>query len=160
MIKTQFAFIISLILLLSGCTGMKKSPTKSVSTNVKADTASPSRELTEASVSVSRSLSELAAMERAALPPGRLGPVAEIPGTVSVDWAGPVEPLLLQIAKISQYRLRVLGVRPAIPVMITMNVKDIPLTTVVRDIDFQSVKKASVIVYPQTRIIELRYMRS
>jgi defect in organelle trafficking protein DotD len=86
--------------------------------------------------------------------------VAEIPGTVSVDWAGPVEPLLLQIAKISQYRLRVLGVRPAIPVMITMNVKDIPLTTVVRDIDFQSVKKASVIVYPQTRIIELRYMRS
>jgi hypothetical protein len=159
MIKTKLALIISIMLLLSGCTGMTKTP-QAVTTNVKADTVSPNRELTEASVSVSRSLSELAAMERAALPPGRLGPVAEIPGTVSVDWAGPVEPLLLQIAKISQYRLRVLGVRPAIPVMITMNVKDMPLTTVVRDNDFKSVKKASVIDYQKTRIIELRYMRS
>ncbi|MFU8797222.1 MAG: DotD/TraH family lipoprotein, partial [Gammaproteobacteria bacterium] len=85
---------------------------------------------------------------------------ANMPGKVSVDWAGPVEPLLKQISSISGYRFRVLGTRPAIPVMITVNAKDLPLTSVVRDIDFQSADKASVMVHHPTQTIELRYRRS
>jgi defect in organelle trafficking protein DotD len=60
---------------------------------------------------------------------------------------------------ISGYRLRVVGVNPAIPVLVTVNAKDLPLAAIVRDIDFQGARKASVKVYPQSRIIELRYMR-
>ena len=36
-------------------------------------------------------------------------------GVTSIDWSGPIEPLLRQIAHASDYRLRVLGTRSGYP---------------------------------------------
>jgi defect-in-organelle-trafficking protein DotD len=154
MIDTKFAVLISASLLLSGCAVTTKSPPHQTA-GVRPDTAGPNLELTEAAVSVSRSLNELSAMTKAS----QVINTTDMAGAVSVDWSGPVEPLLRQIAKISGYRLRVLGVNPAIPVLVTVNAKDLPLGAIIRDIDLQSGRKAYVKVFPQSRIIELCYMR-
>ena len=158
MIDTKFAFLISASLflsgLLSGCAITTKSPPHQTA-GVRPDTAGPNLELTEAAVSVSRSLNELSSMEKAS----RVGRTTDMSGAASVDWSGPVEPLLRQIALISGYRLRVLGVNPAIPVLVTVNAKDLPLGAIIRDVDLQCAKKAYVKVFPESRIIKLRYMR-
>lgn len=155
MIDSKLALLFSAILFLSGCSVLTKSPPHSTGAGVKADTAASNLELTEAAVSVSRSLGELASIEKAS----RVVSATEMSGAVSVDWAGPIEPLLRQIAMISGYRLRVLGTNPAIPVLVAVHAKDLPLAAVIRDVDLQAAKKASVKVYSDKLIIELRYMR-
>lgn len=73
--------------------------------------------LAEASYSVSRSLVDLAAVAEASHPLPNLAPPPSpasygMGGITSVDWSGPVEPLLKQIAMAANYRLRVLGTPP------------------------------------------------
>ena len=154
MIDTKLALLLSATLLLSGCSFLTKSPPHQAA-GVKPDTATPNLELTEAAVSVSRSLNELSSMEKGTRSVSR----TEMSGTVSVDWSGPAEPLLRQIALISGYRLRVLGTNPAIPVLVSVYAKDLPLADIIRDIDLQAGKKAYVKVFPRSRIIELCYMK-
>jgi defect-in-organelle-trafficking protein DotD len=121
--------------------------------------------LTEASYSVSRSISDLAETAQAAHP---LPPMAPPPspasygmgGTTSIDWSGPVEPLLRQIGNASGYRLGVLGTPPAIPVLVTINSKNVMLGDVLRDVGYQCGRRASVVVYPGARLIELRYAKN
>ena len=118
--------------------------------------------LAEAAVSVSDSLHQLAAVKRAATP-AKKRMVSdlryELPGKASLDWSGPIQPLLAQIAQISHYRLRVLGTPPAVPIIISVTANNTPLTDLLRDIDFQAASQASVRVYHQKHghIIELRY---
>ena len=78
---------------------------------------------------------------------------------ISVDWTGPVEPLLKRIARASHYRVRPLGVPPAIPVIVSVSAQDTLLAEVVRDIQLQIGKKARIKTYPGSRVIELRYLQ-
>lgn len=121
--------------------------------------------LAEASFSVSRSIVDLAETEEAANP----GPRYEEPpapasygmgGLTTIDWSGPIEPLLRQIANASSYRLRVLGPAPSIPVLVTVNAKNVMLGDILRDTGYQCGKRASVLVFPNSRVIELRYARN
>jgi len=121
--------------------------------------------LAEAASSVSQSLADLAAVQQAATPPLAFnalpGPdTYGLPGRASIDWSGPVEPLLRRIADACDYRVRVLGMRPAVPVVVTINAKDMPLGEMVRNIALQVAKTANVVVYPRQHVIELRYVRS
>lgn len=122
-------------------------------------------QLAEAATSVSHSLNELTAIQEAATPAIKFNSMPDpasyrIPGTASIDWSGPVEPILQRIARISGYHLRVLGVRPAIPTVVSINAQDMPIKDIVRDIAFQVQKSATVWVYPASHIIELRYLRN
>jgi defect in organelle trafficking protein DotD len=121
--------------------------------------------LAEASYSVSRSMVDLAETAQAA------HPLPEIPaspdpatygmgGITSIDWSGPIEPLVRQIAKAADYRLRVLGTSPGIPVIVTVYKKNIELGDILRDIGYQCGRRASVVVFPENRIIELRYAKN
>lgn len=78
---------------------------------------------------------------------------------VSIDWGGPVEPLVAQIAASSGYKIRVLGNPPAVPVMVFLSVKNVPLGNVLRDIGFQVNTKANIVVFPRSKVIELRYAK-
>lgn len=145
--------MIGSITLLTGCSVAQPPPI--VFTEPDPGTA----KLSEAAVSVSHSLSELAGIQKATTPSSAYkldNTNYAIPGSISVDWSGPIEPLLLQIADVSGYRLRVLGVRPAVQVIVTLTAKDTPLCDIMRDIDYQGGHAAKVSVYPN-RIIELRY---
>lgn len=152
--------IIACLLSLTGCAGFVKQPAQHQP--VEDESAV---QLTEAAVSVSQSLNELAAIEKNAVPASQLNNLTDpsiyhLPGTVSIDWSGPVEPLLTKLAAMSGYRARILGVKPAIPVIVTLNAKEMPLAYLLRDLDYQCGHRAKLLVYPNQKIIELRYAKS
>jgi defect-in-organelle-trafficking protein DotD len=121
--------------------------------------------LSEASYSISRSIVNLSEIAQASRPLPQLAAPPD-PATygmselTSVDWSGPVEPLIKQLASASNYRLRVLGSSPAIPVLITMNSKNVMLADIVRDVGYQCGRRANVVVFPGSRVIELRYAKN
>jgi defect-in-organelle-trafficking protein DotD len=121
--------------------------------------------LAEAAASVSQSITSLGETEQAAHPPAsvREPPQPETYGMgipTSIDWDGPIEPLIQQIANAANYKLRVLGSPPAIPVIVSISAKDTAIGDILRDIGYQSGQQAQVVVFPSTRIIELRYAKS
>lgn len=121
--------------------------------------------LAEASYSVSRSLSSLSETAQAAHPLPKLDPPPSpasygMGGLTSVDWSGPVEPLVRQIAKLTGYRVRVLGTVPAIPIIVTVYDKNMMIADILRDVGYQCGRRASIIVFPESRVIEIRYAKN
>ncbi len=121
--------------------------------------------LAEASYSVSRGISSLSETAQAARPLPNLAPPPNpasygMAGLTTVDWSGPVEPLVRQIAKATNYRLCILGRPPAIPVLVTIYDKNMMIADILRDVGFQCGRRASVVVFPESRIIELRYAKN
>ena len=121
--------------------------------------------LAEASYSVSRSIVSLSETAQAAHPLPELAPPPNpasygMAGLTSVDWSGPVEPLVRQIANTANYRVNILGVPPAIPVLVTIYDKNRMLADVLRDVGYQCGRRASVVVFPESRVIELRYAKN
>ena len=121
--------------------------------------------LAEASYSVSNSIVDLAETAQAAHPLPNLAPPPApasygMGGLTTVDWSGPVEPLLKQLANASNYRLSVLGTAPAIPIIVTMYKKNAMLGDILRDTGYQCGRRASVVVYPGAQVIELRYAKN
>lgn len=121
--------------------------------------------LAEASYAVSRSVVDLAETAQAAHPLPDLAPPPSpatygMGGVTSVDWSGPVEPLVRQMARAANYRVRVLGTPPAIPVIVTIYTKNAMLGDILRDIGYQCGRRASLVVYPESQVIELRYAKN
>src|SRR4029078_7186598 len=121
--------------------------------------------LAEASYAVSRSIVDLSETAQAAHPLPQLAPPPPpaaygMHGLTTLDWSGPVEPLLKQIANTSNYRLRVLGTPPAIPVIVTIYKRNTMLVDVLRDVGYQCGRRAAVVIYPDSRVIELRYAKN
>lgn len=121
--------------------------------------------LAEASYSVSRSVVDLAETAQAAHPLPDLAPPPSpatygMAGLTSVDWSGPVEPLLRQIAKAANYRVVELGTPPAIPIIVTIYEKNAMLGDILRNVGYQCGRRASVIVFPESRMIQLCYAKN
>jgi len=121
--------------------------------------------LSEASYSVSRAISSLSETAQASRPLPQLDPPPNpasygMAGLTSIDWSGPVEPLIKQIARVTNYRMRVLGNEPAIPVLVTVYDKNTMIADIIRDIGFQCGRRATVVVFPDSRVIELRYAKN
>lgn len=115
----------------------------------------------EAATSVSRALNDLANVknvqnhlvrEEAAAPP------LVLTRLITIDWSGPVEPVLRQIAQASQLRLKVLGHEPAIPVMVNLDRHETMAYELLQDIRGQVNGRASVVVFPTSGVIELHYL--
>ena len=119
-------------------------------------------QLAEAATSVSQSLTSLNAIQQAATPP-KYNPDPPDPASygmanlVSLDWSGPIEPLVGQIAKATGYRVNIVGKPPAIPILVTISEKDTPIGIILRNAAYQCRTQADIVVYPKTRTIELRY---
>jgi defect-in-organelle-trafficking protein DotD len=119
-------------------------------------------QIAEASIAVGKSLQELSAVQMTVHPPRHLrrpfNPhTIGMAKTASIDWTGPVEPVLRKIAQATNYRLRVIGHRPSLPVLVSLNMHNRPLADILRNIMYQVVLKANIAVYPKSRTIELRY---
>lgn len=142
------------VALIAGCATQEPVPNPPLSDDA-------GIKLAEAAASVSRSLAELARVQSTVsqhqgknlVDPSAMG----LHGTASIDWSGPIEPLVKRISTASHFRLRVIGRKPAIPVIITLVTKDAPIANIVRDIDFQAGSRAHIAVYARRKIIELRY---
>lgn len=158
--KRLFALVpwLLLTLLCAGCantTSYRRPPY-----NAPSDDASI--KLAEAANSVSDSMLEMARIEKVISPPNKDNTLT-IPNTynlqthASVDWSGPLGELTQRIAHAAHFRLRVLGQEPTLPVLISLNRQDQSLAELLRDIDYQAGNKASIRVYPNSQVIELRY---
>ena len=150
-----FAFC-CLLIGLAGCAKQIPVPLTPASDNA-------SIKIAEAADSVSNSLVELARIQAEATPPVRELPdpvTYGIRGAASVDWAGPIGPLVKKLARASQFHYRVLGRPPAVPIIVNVSAKSAPLASLLRDVDFQAGNKADVVILAHARVIELRYAKS
>lgn len=153
----SYSCCLLLCMIQAACTTPKPPPGYSVNKS--------EASLAEASYSVSRSLVDLAETAEAAHPLPNLMPPPNpnaygMGGFSTIDWSGPVEPLIRQIAIATDYRLRILGTPPAIPVMVAIFTKNEMLGDILRDISYQCGRRATVVVYPESRVIELRYAKN
>lgn len=155
LLMNKYIIATLVIFLLTGCMPQPKPP--------KLDSNTIS--LAEASYNVSRSIVNLSEVAQAAHPLPNLdeapSPASYGMGALtSIDWSGPVEPLVKQIANAANYRLRVLGRAPAIPVLVSVYNKNIVLADALRDVGYQCGRRATITVYPDSRVIELRYAKN
>ena len=155
--KIVIMFVVSA--LLAGChhVTFKKPPM-----NNPRDDASI--KLAEAAVSVSDSMLEVAKIEKVITPPNKDNTLTipnayNLQARASVDWSGPVEELTARVSKAAHFKLRVLGKVPAVPVLISLSIKDESLAEILRNIDYQAGKKANIYVYPNSQVVELRYAK-
>jgi len=156
-IKTmkKIAISLSMVLAITGCSMKHRLPPQRPSSHAQI-------KLAEAANSVSRSLRELARVQREATPPAKGAKLPDparlgIRQAATIDWSGPVEPLLKHISSAIHYRFRILGKEPAVPVIVTLTAKRAPVASILRDVDFQAGHQGRVMVYPKSRVIELRY---
>ncbi|MEE9451625.1 MAG: type IVB secretion system lipoprotein DotD [Gammaproteobacteria bacterium] len=160
MIKIKLFSILSVGLLLSACV-LDPTPTTTTVTGGNDDATAA---LAHTATSVDRSLMELARIQAVAKPPSekQLPQIDSnsMPNRISVDWTGPIGPAVDRIAAASQYKVRVLGIPPAIPVLVSITAYDAAPGDVLRDLAYQAGDKADIFVYPENRTIELRYATS
>lgn len=154
--KIVMMFIVSAMLV--GCAGTLRKPP----VNNPSDDATI--KLAEAAVSVSDSMLEMARIEKVIIPPSKDNTLTipnayNMQARASVDWSGPIEELTARIAKAAHFKLRVLGQVPAVPVLISLSIKDVSLAELLRDIDYQAGRKADIHVYPNSQVVELRYAK-
>lgn len=155
--KGFFLVLFGLFLGCSACSQVDSTPRPTHSMD-----AVESR-LIAAANTVSSSITELAAIESANTPPSAL-PKPRNPAELgmsahaSINWTGPVEPLVRKLASASNYKVNVLGHRPAMPTIVAVRAKDADIASILRDTQFQAQKAAEIVVYPNVKIIELRYL--
>lgn len=120
-------------------------------------------DLVLAANSIERSLNVLASAQEAESPPviniaPLITPEGGMGGKVAIDWTGPVAPLIEKIAKMTDYRVKILGNEPAIPIIITINARDTMIAEILQNASFQSGKRAHILVFPNNHVIEVRYL--
>lgn len=163
--------------LLTGCTALRTSPPqydgdfpKNIPSGEIGETetdpiaaGSVEGQLIAAAKSIDKSLNTLASAQEVESPPilqttQLITPEGGMGNTVNIDWAGPIAPLIDKIARITDYRVKILGNEPAIPIIITITAKRAVIAEVLQNASFQAGRRAHIIVSPNTRVIELRYL--
>jgi defect-in-organelle-trafficking protein DotD len=164
----KFGLLLPLFILLTSCSSGKKIvdlnlqylPVDMVPAQTTDEQAQA--QIAEAATAVGQSLQELSAVQMTVHPPQKLPKPFDTRATgmgklASVSWTGPVKPLLKKIALATHYQLNVIGQKPNLPVLVSLNVHNKPIADILRNITYQVVMKANIAVYPKSRIIELRY---
>lgn len=75
----------------------------------------------------------------------------------SIDWSGPIEQLLREVAMLSHYKIYFIGKAPNIPIIVTVNQHNVMLGQIFEDAVVQVNNQVDVNVYYKERLIELVY---
>jgi defect in organelle trafficking protein DotD len=109
----------------------------------------------------SAALQTLASVEQARNPNASIQQVPyapqELRRTVTIDWVGPIEPIMRRLADRAGYDMQVNGDLPPAPVVISLNAREKSVIEVLRDVGLQAGQRADVVVDPEHRIVELNY---
>lgn len=151
--------ILSTACLLASCG--KKNTAAITKTNVIV-----AKGLDNAAQSVSASLAQLAAIDKATHPVAKK-PFVTLDGPnldrwVTITWNGPIAPFLNKVATGIGYHLQVYGKKPLIPILVNVDTVYHRQTAkqVISNADLQSGTRASVLIFPKQRIVSLRYVNS
>jgi defect-in-organelle-trafficking protein DotD len=169
--KAKIFILVAMGLSLAACCGngpcgssYRKNLNDMYVLQANANVAKAEQQLAEAATSINYSLQELASMQKAVYPAAKLPdlPDANRIGMgrfASIDWTGPVEPLVRNVAAVTNYKVRVLGKNPAIPIIVSITARNQPVAVILRNAAYQAGNRANIVVYPNSRVIELRYAR-
>lgn len=119
--------------------------------------------LDRSAAEVSRSITALAEVEqydrfkREPQQPRSYEQVKDMTQVVTMPWEGPVEAAVRQLAQHAGYTLKVIGRSPVIPILVQIGAQPATVSDLLRNVGLQAGARADVIVYPEQRIVELRY---
>lgn len=110
----------------------------------------------------SAALETLASVEQARTPLANVSPVTDAPRellrSISVNWVGPIEQITQRLAERVGYNFNVSGIRPPVPVVVTLNAVEKPVIDVLRDLGLQGGTRADVVVDAENRTVEVSYV--
>ncbi|MCB9963422.1 MAG: DotD/TraH family lipoprotein [Rhodospirillales bacterium] len=160
--KTKHLLALGLVLpLIAGCS---TSGSKYMIGNpqIVAEPDKISAMLADAADRASTSLEELAAIEaqkrKVAASPNLDDAPVELMRGITVNWIGPVEPLLKKLSDHASYNFKVYGSGPAVPLVVSVDAENQPIVEVLRGVGTQLGSEAAVHVDAQDRSVELRYV--
>ncbi len=117
--------------------------------------------LAEAADRASDALEKLAAVEYGRSPGIAVAPIANAPRelrrAITVNWVGPVEPITKTLADRASYRFLTVGATPPTPIVISLDVENMPVVDVLRDIGLQLGERADIRVDAESRTVEIHY---
>lgn len=76
---------------------------------------------------------------------------------LSVDWVGPIKPVVDMVAEATGYDKRIIGKPPIPDYFVRISHQQTPAIDVLRDLGTQIGPVAELAVFPATKLIELRY---
>jgi defect-in-organelle-trafficking protein DotD len=159
------ALLAGLVLVLSGCSSNSQTASSTSPAQMAAQQqAILDADLNAAAQSVSDSLSQLAEIEKANNQAGRYMPFDNIQDQalsqpVVVNWYGPIAPVLETIASKAGYKLQVYGKPPQTPVLVNIDTTQAQTSALdaIRNLDLQAGQNADILIYPNIKVISLRY---
>jgi defect-in-organelle-trafficking protein DotD len=155
-----------LSLLIIGCTNNHNdmAPQQLTQPSLAPVSDAAANEIAEAAASVSHSLTNLEAIEKANMSrqAAKQYPTiaaVSIPGTSSISWNGPLGPLVQQIAQAAHYRVHIVGVPPVSPILVNVQEDQASNADILRNAALQANKRATIHACAATKTIELRYLQ-
>lgn len=83
----------------------------------------------------------------------------ELREIISIDWDGPIEPVIRRLARQAGWGYATKGATPGVPVTVTLHRREQPLWTIVRDAGVLVTDRAAVVIDMTSRQFEVRYGR-
>ncbi len=117
--------------------------------------------LADAADRASVALETLAAVEQARAPEASVGPVDNVPPelrrAITVNWVGPVEPIAQKLASRAGYGFQALGTPPPVPLVVSVDVENMPVIDVLRSLGLQLGVRADIHVDGRRQTVEVSY---
>ena len=126
-----------------------------------AEPDSVSAMLADAATRASNALETLAAVEHGRGPAIAAAPIGDAPielrRAITVNWVGPAEQITKTLAERASYNFVVVGVVPAVPVIVSIDVENKPVIEVLRDVGLQLGVRADIRVDADQQLVEIHY---
>jgi len=160
---------ISLAALLAGCSSDSKkvvdlnllyATTSSVP--VRTNDIQQQNQIVATASTINKSLSELSAMQQATHPSVALDPTITASTTgmtsiTSINYNGDLETVLQTIANKGGYKVKTVGNKPSIPVLVNLTERNQVLANILQNLAYQAAKQATITVDPSQKTINLAY---
>lgn len=160
MIKiVKFCCAVMLTLMVTSCASGK--PLRGDHPNLVASPDKVSMMLANAADRASISLETLAAVEQSRSPDVSVGPIdnapAELRRAITVNWVGPVAPIAHKLASRAGYAFQSIGTPPPVPLVVSVDVENMPVIDVLRSLGLQLGVRGDVRVDGRLRMVEIHY---
>lgn len=117
--------------------------------------------LADAADRSSTALQTLAAIEQQRTPDVAVAPIADAPPelqrAITINWVGPVEPILKLLADRAGYGFQTVGRAPPVAAIVSVDAENKPVIEVMRSIGLQLGVRADVSVDGTRRMVEIHY---
>lgn len=145
--------------VLMGCETAKSFSNSTPQLVAEPDTVSAM--LADAATRASNALETLAAVEHGRGPAIASAPIGDAPANlrraITVNWVGPAEQITKILADRASYNFVTVGVKPSVPVVVSIDAENKPVIEVLRDVGLQLGLRADVRVDADQQIVEIHY---